>query len=128
MALLFGCGARASVGGSPGDDDELGVAGGAGSGGADGRAGAGAGGAGPAFPRDPVGSIDLGGITLPDCEPGTPLTSTGSRDCAYLFERQCYDEAVMACACACRGRADSRCIIGGFLNPDEPQRVRCMGR
>jgi len=124
----FGCGARAAVDGSPDPDDEAGSAGAAGSRGTGGSAGTGTGGEGQGFPVDPIGPIDLGGITLPDCEPGEPPSSAGSRGCTFLFDGACYDDPVMACACACRGRDDSRCIIGGFLNPDEPQRVRCMRR
>jgi hypothetical protein len=123
-AALFGCGARAAVDGSPDPEDEAGRAGSAGSPGAGGAAGGG----GREFPVAPVGPIDLGGVTLPDCVPGEPQSSAGSVACTFLSDGACYDDPVMACACACRGREESRCIIGGFLNPDEPQRVRCMGR
>lgn len=126
LALLLGCGARAAV---YGDDDPANTPGGS--------AGAGATGAesdrepaggGEAAPSDPGGPLEFEGVVLPECEPGVPATASSWRRCAYLFDAACYDDPLMACACACRGRERSRCIIGGFLNPDEPQRVRCTAR
>lgn len=125
--VLLGCGARAPVGGS-GDDEEPGGAGLSGSGGADAvSAPAGTGGA-ATLPSDPGGPIDVGGVTLPECQLGEPRSVSGSRDCTYVVAGNCYADGEMACACACRGLADNRCIIGGFLNPDEPQTVRCTAR
>jgi len=124
-ALQLGCGARASADGSP-DDDELGTSGGRD--GTGGRSTAGRGGGAGAPTIDRGGPIDLGGVTLPDCEPGFSMTAAGSRECAYLYRGDCFDERLVACACACQGLADSQCIIGGFLNPDDPQSVSCIRR
>jgi hypothetical protein len=129
-ALLLGCGARALVDASP-DEEEFGTAaagGAAGRGGGGGDGGRAGGGASPVNPVGPRGAIDLDGITLPDCEPGFSMGTAGSRDCTYLFRGDCYEDQLMACACACQGLADSRCIIGGFLNPNDPQRVSCVQR
>jgi hypothetical protein len=128
-ALLFGCGARALVDGSA-DEEEFGTAAAGGSGGRGGGGGgrAGGGGASPVNPVGPGGAIDLDGILLPDCEPGFSMATAGSRDCTYLFRGDCYEDQLIACGCACQGLADSRCIIGGFLNPNDPQRVSCVQR
>lgn len=128
MALLLGCGARALVDASP-DEGEIGTSGADGRGGARGSGGGGAGGVGAATTADPAGPIDLGGVVLPDCEPGFSMSAAGSRECTYLYRGDCYEDPLLACACACQSFADNRgCIIGGFLNPDAPQTVSCVQR
>jgi hypothetical protein len=123
-ALLLACGARAPVDASP-DEEEFGTSAAAGRGGAGGGA---RGGAGGASPIDPDGPIDLGGVQLPDCKPGFSMSAAGSRECAYLYRGDCFEDRLAACACACQGFADNQCIIGGFLNPDDPQSVSCIQR
>jgi hypothetical protein len=94
--------------------------------------GARAGGAGGGAPvrSDPVFpvSIDVASTPLPACEPGFLPSGAARRECTYMFRDRCYEESLQACACACSGRQASRCIIGGFLNPDEPQTVSCIAR
>lgn len=127
---LVGCGARALVDGAP-DGEESGTSGAGGRDAAGGRGGAsgrGGGGVGGAPRTDPAGPIDPGGVTLPDCEPGFSMATAGGRACAYLFRGDCYEDRLAACACACEGLADNQCVIGGFLNPDDPQSVSCVGR
>lgn len=126
-ALLLGCGARALVDGSP-DEEELGTSAAGGRGGAGGRGAAATGGAGGASTIDPGGPSDPGGSPLPDCVPGFSMATAGSRECAYVFRGDCFEDRAAACACACQGLADNQCIIGGFLNPDEPQSVSCVQR
>lgn len=126
-ALLLGCGARAPVDGSP-DEDEFGTSAAGGRDGAGGRGVGARGGVGGASPIDPDGPIDLGGVQLPNCEPGFSMAAAGSRECAYLYRGDCYEDRLAACACACQGFADNQCIIGGFLNPDDPQSVSCIQR
>jgi hypothetical protein len=126
-ALLIGCGARA-LAGAPFDEEESGASGAAGGGGAGGRGGDGASGAGAAPAIDPTAPIDPG-VTLPECELGFSMSAAGSRECTYLYQGNCYDDPLMACACACQSLASNRgCIIGGFLNPDDPQTVSCVQR
>jgi hypothetical protein len=127
-ALLSGCGARAQVDASP-DEEEIGTSGASAEGGAGGRGGAGAAGVGAAPTVGPAGPIDLGGVVLPDCEPGFSMSAAGSRECTYLYQGGCYEDPISACACACQNLADNRgCIIGGFLNPSAPQTVSCVSR
>jgi hypothetical protein len=127
-ALLSGCGARALVDASPGEE-EIGTSGASAEGGAGGRGGSGAGGLGAAPTVDPAEPIDLGGVVLPDCEPGFSISAAGARECTYLYRDDCYEDPLSACACACQSLADNRgCIIGGFLNPDSPQTVSCIQR
>jgi hypothetical protein len=126
VALLIGCGARASADGSGEDGEEFGTPGAGEPGGSGGRGGR-SGGSGAGM-IDPTAPIDLEGIMLPECEPGFSMSAAGSRECTYLFRGDCHEDPLMACSCACRGFADSRCIIGGFLNPDEPQTVSCVQR
>jgi hypothetical protein len=122
-ALLLGCGARALVDGSP-DEEEFGTSGAGGRGAAGGRGGGGVGGAPTIGPGGPIAP----GSVLPDCEPGFSMATAGSRECAYLFRGDCYEDRLAACACACQGVANNQCVIGGFLNPDDPQSVSCIGR
>lgn len=126
-ALLLGCGARALVDGSP-DEEEFGTSAAGRGGGAGGRGAGGRGGVGGGSTSDPSGPIDLGGVQLPDCQPGFSMAAAGSRQCAYLYRGDCYEDRLAACACACQGLADTQCIIGGFLNPDDPQSVSCIER
>ncbi|HTV18897.1 MAG TPA: hypothetical protein VMG12_09505 [Polyangiaceae bacterium] len=128
FALLVGCGARAPVEGSTheGRGSESG-SGGTRSG-AGGSNDPGASGGSTSIPDDPAPPIDIGDVALPECQLGPPSSSAGSSGCSYVASGNCYDDPEMACACACRGLADNRCIIGGFLNPDEPQTVRCTAR
>jgi hypothetical protein len=123
LGVAVGCGARAEVDGSGEDSGRAGTR-------ADGEAGSdsrnGNGGARSApSPSDSRNSIDLVGMTLPACQPGSLPFGAGARECNYLFDGRCHDEALDACACACTGAA-RKCIISGFLNPDEPQSVTCI--
>lgn len=129
VAVAFGCGARAMVdGGADDDDDEDEVVAGSSGSGASGEGGGGpSGGGAQAAPIAP-GSVRIPGVALPDCEPGFSRSSAGARQCTYIFRRDCYEQPLLACACACEGLPDNNCIIGGFLNPDEPQRVSCVAR
>jgi hypothetical protein len=45
-----------------------------------------------------------------------------------MYQELCYEGSLQACACACTGPRENRCIIGGFLNPDEPQTVSCIAQ
>jgi hypothetical protein len=126
-ALLLGCGARALVDGSP-DEEEFGTSAAGGRAGAGGRGAGATGGVGGSSTIDPGGPLDPGGAALPDCEPGFSMATAGSRECAYVFRGDCFEDRAAACACACQGLADNQCIIGGFLNPDEPQSVSCIQR
>lgn len=103
------------------DPDEDGPAG-AGSDAPGGRGGSGSG----SVPLEPGVPIDLDRVTLPPCTPGFLPGSAGDRDCTYIFRQQCFREPLAACACACSGSEANSCIIGGFLNPDEPQSVICI--
>jgi hypothetical protein len=126
-ALLIGCGARA-LADAPSDEEEFGASGAAGRGGAGGRGGDGTSGVGAAPTIDPTAPIDPG-VTLPECELGFSMSAAGSRPCTYLYQGNCYDDPLMACACACQSFAANRgCIIGGFLNTDDPQTVSCVQR
>lgn len=127
VAVALGCGARALVDGSP-DEGEFGTSGAGGEGGAGARSAGGRSGGGGATPIDPDGPIDLDSDVLPACEPGFSMATAGSRECAYFHRGVCYEERLVACACACQGLADSQCVIGGFLNPAEPQTVNCIQR
>lgn len=91
-----------------------------------GTGGPGAGGGEPA-PNVPPGPSDVG-MVLPPCQPGFERTSAGGRDCTYLLGSTCYEDERVACACACRGLANSACIIDGFLDPNAPQQVSCAAR
>ncbi len=119
----LGCGARAMV--EPSADDDTVVDGVAGAG----SAGSGAGGRGgaPQVEADPGEPDDGDGMALPACEPGF-VPSDGSRDCPFLSAGRCYATLLAACACACPEGGQSSCVSGGFLNPDEPQDVTCIGR
>jgi hypothetical protein len=124
LLVAFGCGARAQVeGAGEGGDGAGALEGEAGAGDARGNGGA----RSTPLPPDPGGdNLDLRGTTLPACQPGFSPASGGMRECAYMFRGQCYEEKLEACACACVGSAVSRCISGGFLDPDEPQTVSCI--
>lgn len=62
---------------------------------------------------------------LPECGAGF-VRSEAARKCGFTFEDVCYETPIDACACACPRGGGSSCIIGGFLNPDVPQRVTCL--
>src|SRR5690242_1146006 len=95
--LLLACGARARVDGTPEDDEEFGTSGAGGRGG-DGGRGGGAGGVGGAPTIDPGGPIDPDGVTLPRCVPGFSMATAGSRECAYLYQGECHEQRLAACA------------------------------
>lgn len=123
----LGCGARAAD--APADEENLGTAGAGAAGDRGGPARGGSGdGSGAASTLDPgeLGEPSEPRFQLPACQPGFAMS--GGRECGYTFEGDCYEDEVRACACACEGLADSRCVIQGFLNPDEPQRVSCVER
>jgi hypothetical protein len=122
MLAALGCGARAEVGGA-GDGGRAATPreGAAASESRDGTGGTRSRSVAP----DPGSTIDLVGTTLPECRPGFPLSSAGTRECSYIFDGRCHEEALDACACACRGAAN-RCVISGFLDSDEPQLVTCI--
>jgi hypothetical protein len=128
FAIVLGCGARAMVDGAEeGDADEPGpgATGVGAAGGTGGTAGARAPSGGE--PVSPF-SIDVGSTPLPDCEPGFPPSAALRRECTYIYQDLCYEGSLEACACACSGPRANRCIIGGFLNPDEPQTVSCTAQ
>jgi hypothetical protein len=77
------------------------------------------GGGGQAAP-DPVDTN-----ALPECVPGFQRFDD-ARECRFLFDNRCYETSEAACACACPRGGASRCVIGGFLNPDAPQTVSCF--
>jgi hypothetical protein len=126
--LLPACGARALVDGTPEDDEEFDTSGAGGGRGGSGGRGGGTGGVDAAPTIDPGGPIDPDGVPLPNCAPGFSMATAGSRECAYLYQGKCHEQRLAACACACEGLANAQCIIGGFLNPDEPQSVSCIQR
>lgn len=116
----IGCGGRAIPGGPDADEDMAGEGGAPSDNpGRGGRAGSGV----PTVPGVP---IDVDRVTLPPCTPGFPPSSAGGRDCTYILRQQCFEEQLAACACACSDPDANSCIIGGFLNPDEPQSVICI--
>jgi hypothetical protein len=120
-----GCGARAIPSGSDSDEEVFGTAGGGGaSNGPGGRGGSGSGSG--AVPGEPGVPIDVDSVTLPPCTPGFPRSSAGGQDCTYILRQQCFQDPLAAFACACSEPDDNSCIIGGFLNPDEPQSVICI--
>lgn len=120
--LVLGCGARALV--EPaGDDEDLpgqGNAGRAGSGGRDDASSVGDPGA-VAPPGDADELVEGGPVSC-----GEPFRRSDEveRACPYIYRGVCYPSGDCACASACLGGA--QCVIEGFLEPDEPQRVRCI--
>jgi hypothetical protein len=121
----MGCGARALPSGSGSDEEGFGGdtgEGGRASNGPSGRSGSGSG----LVPSEPGVPIDVDRVTLPPCTPGFSRSSAAGRDCTYILRQQCFEEQLAACACACSDPDDNSCIIGGFLNPDEPQSVICI--
>jgi hypothetical protein len=121
----MGCGARAMPSGSDSDEEGTGSAGeGGASANPGGRGGSGSGSG--AVPGEPGVPLDVDRVTLPPCTPGFPRSSASGRDCTYILRQQCFQEQLAACACACSDPDDNSCIIGGFLNPDEPQSVICI--
>jgi hypothetical protein len=122
----MGCGARAMPGASDSDEEGFGAAGGSGAATNDPGAPGGSGSGSGQEPTEPGVPIDVDRVMLPPCTPGFPRSSTSARDCTYILRQQCFREQLAACACACSDPADNSCIIGGFLNPDEPQSVICI--
>ena len=57
---------------------------------------------------------------------GDPFRRSDDREraCPYIYRGVCYPSGDCACSGACSG--DAQCVIEGFLEPDEPQRVRCI--
>jgi hypothetical protein len=126
----MGCGARALPSGSDSDEEGFGAAGHGGAGSNDpsapGGSGSGSGAAPGAAPSEPGVPIDVDRVTLPPCTPGFPRSSANGRECTYILRQQCFQEQLVACACACSDPDANSCITGGFLNPDEPQSVICI--
>jgi hypothetical protein len=109
----LGCGARSTV------DSMEQTANASGAGGTSSGSRGGSGGQAPVAPVDTS--------ALPECELGFPRFET-DQGCQYTYESLCYDTPQAACACACPRGGESSCVIGGFLNPDEPQSVSCFRR
>jgi len=120
--LVLGCGARALV--EPADDDE--EEGGQGGGGRVGSSqGTGAGARGATTPAGRPGSGDELVEIIPDsCADPFRRSDDLERACPYIYRGVCYPSGECACSRACPSEA--QCVIEGFLEPDEPQRVRCI--
>jgi hypothetical protein len=121
VSLALGCGARALV--EPATDDEdsagQGAGGRAGSAGAQPSAGAGRGSTPTGRPSDEPIEI------IPDsCAEPFRRSDDRERPCPYIYRGVCYPSDDCACSNACASEA--QCVIDGFLDPDEPQRVRCI--
>jgi hypothetical protein len=119
VVTLIGCGARAFPdGGEEGPPEGGNGVRGQGSGSPSGAAGTRA--TQDPGPAPPVGYQPT---PLPACEPGFREGSGDSRECNFVYDRLCYEDENVACACA---RCPSQgCLFRGFLNPDGPQNVSC---
>lgn len=117
-ASIGGCGGRAAL---EADGEVTGVAGQFGAGGGVAAGGNSGNGGGSAMVMDPP---EFGTpMTLPPCVPGFRESSADGRECTFIHERRCYEDELTACACACP--MGGRCIIGGFLDPENPFPVSC---
>lgn len=114
-ASIWSCGGRAGL--ESDGEDTTGFAGqsgaenevaGGGRGGAQGR---------------PEGVLDLEPMVQPPCVLGFSESRAGGRECMFVHDRRCYEDEVLACACACP--MGGRCVIEGFLDPEGPFPVRC---
>jgi hypothetical protein len=111
--LVLGCGARAE--GDEGNAEP-----------AQARPGGGGTGAASTQPPPVNDATVFDRVVLGKCEPGFSASAAGRRQCTYVVQRSCYEDVMSACACACTSMAQSRCIVGGFLNDgDEPLSVTC---
>lgn len=68
---------------------------------------------------------DDSSLELPeDCVLGFVRSKDPTR-CIYQFEDYCYEEKLLACACACPRHRDSVCVSGFPGPPGVPTQVSC---